>query len=317
METILALLQSMQEPDWNDLRYFLVVAEEGSLSGAARKLDVNHSTVFRRIQSCESRLGTRLFERLRGGYAVTAAGDRLLAHARRVRAEIDQANRELAGQDVLLEGSVRITAPENIAFRYLPGYVRRIREQWPGIEIEIAVSGEDFNLSRREADIAVRATSKPPEHLVGRKVRDIGWGVYGAQSYLESAGVPETMAQLPGHRFIGADDTFLRLPAFRWMREHLPAGSVPLRCNSLNAMAALAAEGLGLVILPDDQAQPALRRLFGTVPDFRSQLWVLTHPDLRNVARIRSCMRFLAEALQSEQRIPGPALTVGTPGETT
>ncbi len=294
----------MSTLDWNDLRFFLAVAEGGSLSEAARRMGVNHSTVFRRIQACETRLGVRLFERLPEGYVATAAGERLLVHARRVGSEVDQALRELAGEDLRLEGSVRITAPENIAYCYLPAYVRELREQWPGIEVEVAVSGEDFNLSRREADIAIRATSKPPEHLVGRKARILDWAVYGAPAYLDTAGTPESMAEVGKHRFIGADDTFLRLPAFRWMREHLDPGQVPLRANSLNAMAAMAAEGLGLAILPDDQDQPALRRIFPTDPAFRSELWLLTHPDLRKVARIRACMRFLAERLATDTRFP-------------
>src|SRR5687768_15286911 len=177
-------IASVQIESWDDLRYLLAIGREGSLNGAARRLGVNHSTVFRRLNGSEARLGVRLFERHPEGYAPTAAGEEVLRHAQRIEESIDAIGRTAAGRDVQLSGSIRLTTASNLAVDYVAGYVPQWLERYPEIRIEIAVGDRDFDLARREADVALRATTAPPEYLVGRRVCEISWWVYGGLNYL-------------------------------------------------------------------------------------------------------------------------------------
>jgi molybdate transport repressor ModE-like protein len=142
--------------DWDYLRYFLAVATTGSLLQAARKLGVNHSTVFRRINRLEEIIGVRLFDRLSEGYRLTQAGEQLLSHTERIGSEVDLLQLELSGQDIKPSGVVRVTAPENLAYQYLPTYLTSFAQAYPDIMLEIVVGSERLDLTRREADIAVR-----------------------------------------------------------------------------------------------------------------------------------------------------------------
>ncbi len=300
-------MQGARDPrtDWNDLRYFLAVAREGTLAGAARALRVDHSTVFRRLNACEQRLGARLFERLAGTYELTDAGRSMLERVEHIDAEVSAIEREVAGRDVHLAGVVRLTTADNLAHTYLPGYLAELGRLHPDIRVELVVGGEAYDLSRREADVALRATSRPPEHLVGRRVVSLPWGVCAGETYLARAGRPESMADLATHRLIGPDDRMLHLPAFAWARRHLPATCIAATANDLITMAALAEAGMGLALLPGDLVRPGLVRLFPMTPAFTSQIWLLTHPDLRAVARVRAVMEFLTEQLRADPRLAG------------
>ncbi|HEY9549485.1 MAG TPA: LysR family transcriptional regulator, partial [Kiloniellaceae bacterium] len=163
-----------------DLRTLLAIAREGSLAGAARRLRVNHSTVFRRLGAIEARLGARLFERQNGSYLTTAAGEDLLRTAERVEAEVEALERRLSGQDLRLTGSLRLTAPDDIAEVLVLPLLAAFRQRYPEITVELVVDNRMLNLTRREADIAVRPTRRPPETLAGRRIASLASAVYGA-----------------------------------------------------------------------------------------------------------------------------------------
>ncbi|MFL1405327.1 LysR family transcriptional regulator [Marinobacter sp. M1N3S26] len=288
--------------DWNSLKVFLAVEQTGSLAGAARTLGVNHSTVFRRLNAFEEDLGARLFDRLPGGYALTPLGEELRELANRVDGAFNDIERRIAGRDVQPAGKVRITAPNNLAYRYLPDYLADLNRDYPDIRAEILVSNQEINMSSRQADIAVRVTAAPPEHLVGRKVRSIGWSVYGSQAYRNKHGFPVSPDELQHHRLIGASGGMLRLPAFVWLERTL-AHCVTARSDDLVAMSWLAQGGHGLALLPNDQQRPELETLFPFPPGKSSDLWLLTHPDLRRVERIKLVMRHLSDAFAGDQRL--------------
>lgn len=288
--------------NWDDLRYFLAVAETETLAGAARRLGVNHSTVFRRINRFEQDVGAVLFERLQDGYQLTLAGEDLLAHAKAVGGEIDQLQLKLKGKDFQPRGTVRITAPEHIANEFLPGYLAAFRQQYPDIAFELDVGAASRDLTRREADLAVRATNDPPPHLVGLRTVLLNWSCFASPGYLEKFGRPDNAAALDDHRVIGADGGLRGLPPFR----HLDAGDkrrTDLRCSTLNSMAAMAKAGFGIALLPDDQVQPGLTRLFPCEPAYASDLWLLTHPELRRTERIRLLMMHLQKAFREDPRL--------------
>jgi len=288
--------------NWDDLRYFLAVAEEQTLSGAAARLSVNHSTVFRRINRFEDEVGARLFERLADGYQLTGVGEELLDHARAVDQEIDAVQLKVLGKDYRPSGVVRLTAPDNLAYAYLPAYLASFSQQYPEISFELEVGAASLDLTRREADLAVRATRAPPPHLIGRHVVTLEWAFFASSAYLEQNGRPRSQAALTSHRLIGADGALRRLPPFRRLDAD-PALTITLRCSTLNAMSAMAEVGCAIALLPDDQAKPSLVRLFSAVPAYTSDIWLLTHPELRRTERIRLLMEHLHAAFRADPRL--------------
>ena len=154
--------------DWNAIKLFLAIVDQGSLAGAAKNLDINHSTAYRRLNNFEKAVGSRLFERMSHGYELTATGEAMLEQAKQAAASFADLERTIIGQDHQPRGLVKITAPNSIAYRYLPRYLASFNKQYPDIDFEILVSNQEFNMTNRQADIAVRATGSPPSHLVGR-----------------------------------------------------------------------------------------------------------------------------------------------------
>ncbi|TQV89282.1 LysR family transcriptional regulator [Aliikangiella coralliicola] len=285
--------------DWNSLKVFLAIARCGSLSGAANELDVNHSTIFRRLNAFEEEIGGKLFERINNSYELTTLGYELLDLAQNIEDSFDSIDRHIVGKDFQPKGNVKITAPTNIAYRYLPRYISEFNRQYPEIQIELLVSNQEFNMSNRQADIAVRATPSPPEHLVGRQVATLNWSVYASKKYQDKFGLPDNMKELVNHSLIGATGALSNLPAFVWQDKHF-TNQVVTRCDDLTAMSYFAESGQGLAFLPEDQSRPELIKLFRVKESLPSNLWLLTHPDLRKVERIKLVMRYLTQAFSSE-----------------
>lgn len=282
-----------QVSNWDDLRMFLAVARAGSLSAAARSLDVNHSTVFRRIAGFEETLGVRLFERLPTGYALTAAGEETLSIVERIEVDVTTLDRTVTGQDLRLSGTVRITATDMLALWLLPGHLARFHKSYPGIEMEVVVGNETLNLSRRETDIALRISNSPPETLVGRRVGRLDFAVYGAPEYCAS----HSGADLVNHDWIGFDSA--HAPLTRELEKLLPGMRPAVRSNSVACAVRLAKAGIGLAVLPCAIAElePGLTRVAELPETFGLDLWLLTHEDLRHTARIRAVLDFLTPAL--------------------
>jgi len=278
--------------NWNDLRTLIAIADSGSLAGAAQRLKQNHSTVFRRLNALETDLGVTLFERLPEGYLLTAAGERALAYARDAAIAVDGIERDIAGHDFSPTGLVRVTAPPDIARARLGRVFTDLREHFPGLVIEILCADNNFDLNRREADIAIRGTVSPPPHLIGRKLADIEWHLYRSS---RSRGAPPAdwrdAAKLP---LIGADESLQRVDAFRWLEANY-SEAVVVRSNDISTMAALARDGAGCAVLPSALREPGVQRLL-PVPVSSSQLWLLTHPDRRNITRNRVVWEALIEA---------------------
>jgi DNA-binding transcriptional LysR family regulator len=294
--------------DWNDLRYFLAIARAGTLAGAAQALGVNHSTVFRRLNAFEARLGVRLFERLPAGYVPTPEGEEIRRHAEAVDDSVNALARSVAGRDYRLSGRIRLTTAASLASDYVAGYLVKFRDSYPDITVEVATGDHDFDLTRREADVALRATQSPPEFLVGRKLMELPWYVCAGRESLARHGTPASMADLARFPLIGADDGFLRLPPFAWLRRTFPDRQFAARASDLGTMRALTLAGMGIAVLPGDQYCEDLVHLFPLEPPFTGQLWLLTHPDLRRVARIKAFMDFIADAVRGDPRLQARAL---------
>ena len=285
--------------DWDDLKLALAVARGGGLSGAAKLLGINHATVFRRLNTLEKVLGVRLFERFRDGYTATAAGERVVAMAERVEAEVIDASLALSGQDVRLEGPVRITTTEAL-LPLLGLCLPALTAANPLIVLELVIANATVSLGRREADLALRAMQAPRSQLFGRKVGTFGYGIYAARPLAERAsGKGVGLAALP---WVAPDETVSFMASARWMHQHVAKAPIAGRGNSLPAILEMARAGIGLALLPCLLADPVadLHRI-GTATPMELTLWLLTHSDLKNVARVRATMAALADAISAQQ----------------
>ncbi len=284
--------------DWDDLRIVDAIAREGSLSGAARRLGVRHSTVFRRLAALEQKLGARLFERFRDGYAATPAGEKVAGLAARFAEDVLALERELAGQDLRPSGVVRIATTDSVAAIMLR-HVRQLRASHPAIKIDVAISNAMTNLTRRDADIALRPTPEPPETLVGRRVAEIAHALYASRAHL-----PGERGDLADYDWIGLDDTLAGTVMGRWMRKKVPDERIVCRVDALPALRDAAVAGLGVALLPcylGDTTAELARVTPETMPEPRSMLWLLTHEDLKRTARIRVVMDGLGAALGTDR----------------
>jgi DNA-binding transcriptional LysR family regulator len=287
--------------DWDDLRLVLAVVQEGTLSGAARRLRVTHSTVFRRLDAIEKGLGVRLFERFRDGYSATPAGESVAELAARFADDFVALERRLSGQDLRPSGTVRLTTSDTIC-TILMQHVPALRTAHPEIQLEISISNAMANLTRREADIAIRPSPAPPETLVGRRIANIAHAIYGSPASRPGRGGDD-----PGdYEWIGLDDTLATTVIGRWMHEKIPDARISLRVDALPALRDAVRAGLGVALLPcylGDEDDRLRRTPRGAVPEAQSALWLLTHSDLKHTARIRAVMDFLATALGSERAL--------------
>ena len=168
------------ELEWNDLAIILAICRAGTLSGAARTLGHNHSTIFRRINAIEDKTSVRFFERLPDGYRMTEAGQIAMRYAERIENEVHALGREVLGQDMRLQGKIRVTAPEGITMQITPRLFAEFCRLNSGVSIEMTGGSFALDLSRREADVAIRATAKPPDTSLGRKICDFRFCIYSS-----------------------------------------------------------------------------------------------------------------------------------------
>lgn len=289
-------MTSLEHLDWDDLRLVLAIGREGGLGPAARALGVNHSTVFRRIRALEDRLGAALFERQANGYAPTPLGEAGVRAATAMEAQIHAFQREAAGDGKELQGSIRLTAPDDVVFSLLLPILADFRRTYRSLVLEVEVENRFLNLSRREADIAIRSSNAPPETMIGVNVGETALAGYAARPLLHQSRV---WRDLP---WIGWDEGAGPRRIQQWQAEHLPAGAVVYRCNSLLNQFAAAEAAIGVALLPCFLAgrSPHLERVVPPL-DSLTSLWILTHPDLRRAPRIQACMSFIGDGLRRQR----------------
>lgn len=284
--------------DWDDLRFFLAVARKGSIRGAAALLDVNHSTVSRRIDAFEKKIGTRLFERLPAGYFITQAGEEMSHSAAKIEAEVDTIGRQVTGRDARLDGVLRVTLHDSLAQKLLMPIFVEFGRSYPEIELDLAITHSMADLSKREADVAIRISNDPPDSLVGRRLVRYATSTYSSLDYLARHGDLKDRNNLT---WIGWGD---QIPDPQWIRDsHYP--NVPARnciCHPLAQLEAAKA-GMGLAMLPCFMAdtEPTLRRVPPATANPSRDIWILTHEDLRHTARIRRFTDFVAKGILAQK----------------
>jgi DNA-binding transcriptional LysR family regulator len=287
--------ESARVPDWNDFRYFLAIARAGSLAGAARELGVEHTTVGRRLSALEAELGARLFLRGPDGLIATEAGRGILPLAQEIAERFDAIDRRVSGGDDRIEGTVRLSISEAIS-GYFVKHFTSLRERHPGLMVQIASGNQAADLMRGEADLALRAREVTEPDLLARKVACVGWSLYAASDYVARKGTPPTPEDLRGHDVIGFDDSLSNTPGGLWLHAHAQGANVVMRGNSIVAAINAAICGMGISAVPCllGEGQPLLRRLTPRVVGVRD-VFLVVHPDLARVARVRAVMDFVVE----------------------
>ena len=289
---------------WDDFRLVKTIAEAKGLAGAAERLAVNHSTVFRRLGQLEEALGVKLFERHRTGYALTAAGEEMSSLAERMEEDVASFARKLAGQAISPAGELRITTNDTLLTHLLTPIFSRFLAQCPDVRLDVVLSNQALNLSKRDADVAIRATDNPPETLVGRRAATIAWALYGRAADFPKAGVDSAHVDLSGQRWVSLADSFAAFKAVRYVREQGPPERMVYKVNTVLGLTEAVEAGIGIGPLPCfiADARPGLVRLAPPDPDFSTGLWLLTHPDLRHSARVRAFLDFVAAEIARQRK---------------
>jgi len=280
--------------DWNDITYLLAVARHGSTLAAARHLKVNQSTVQRRLAELEQQLGLRLVERSPSGYRLTPAGIAVLPAAEQVGASVEAFQR--AVNDAAHAGILRLTCPEPIAIRLTSaGLVERFHSGHPGLRIEFVLADRYIDLSKGEADVALRS-GDTTGNLIGLKVADSIWAVYASRAYVESKGAPSSVSALKDHALIGFDDSLASHRLSSWLREVAPDALYAARSNSVLGLVSAARAGVGIAALPIalGDAEEDLVRVLAPVRELTRAWRLLAHTDARHLPRVDAFFEFVA-----------------------
>ena len=281
------------------MRYFLVLAREGSLSAAARRLAVEHTTVARRADALEQSLGVRLFDRLPRGWRLTTEGTALAERAERMEQEAAGFARAAAGAGSL-RGTVRISVPPTIASHFIAPHLAALHRQWPGISLVLLGETRNANLMAHEADLAIRLSRPTASTLATRPLGDLGYGLYAT---------PEVLAQPEAEwEFIGYDERLRHVPQQRWLDAYAGERRVILRCSDLAAIHQAALAGLGVAALPHFLGAPAetgtlLRRLPIDGPALHREIWLAIHPDVRRSPRVRAVADALIALFDAQRHV--------------
>jgi DNA-binding transcriptional LysR family regulator len=286
--------------DWDDLRYFLKVAETGGLSPAARFLRVNTATVGRHIEALEVGLGQKLFERTAQGYRLTDAGERLLEWSRKVEVEFTNIQAAFGATPAEVTGTVSIATTDWVAIGFLIDTLPEFRRRHPGIDLDIAAAVDPVNLSRREADVALRLSRPEQGNLIARRIADLGHGLYASPQYLERHGMPDLSRGCEGHALIDWPQGLETTAPVTWMRRHAAKARPVLRGNASVRLSAVKA-GLGVSLLAHigvPRGDGLVRLAVEPAPPPRG-LWLVAHADLVHLPRIRAVIDHIAAAAEA------------------
>ena len=281
--------------DWENLRYFLVVARKGTVSGAAKELGVSHSTVLRRIEQFERALGSKLFKKIQRGYELTVAGEHLYDESRHLEMEVDGLLSRAEGHYDAIAGKLRISQPEMGVLNVYPLY-SEYQRQHPETTLEIYSTMSALNINQLEVDIALRIADQPPDLLVGRCLGTIKAKIYASKNYLKRLPKNYTANDFDWVIWQMSTDGNAR----KWFREHIQNPRVVLNAASMPDVVSAVTNDMGVGFLSSHEAQKHknLVELFDGLVVAEYKLWILTHRDLRNSERVKSFMRFMSEHLQ-------------------
>lgn len=298
----------LEEMDWDDLRLFLAVMRTETLSHAAKRLKLDHSTVCRRIAQLELCLGGSLFQRHRTGLKPTELAISILENASSVEAAVLDMRESLSGKNQEPAGTVRIAMMEGIGSLFLARRILPFVQQYPQIKLELVTSSQLLNISRREAEIFLSFFKPDGRNLHCEHVGQIALSLYGAQNYFENHGEPQTIAELSDHWFASYVEDLVQIDAVRWLDDVIINPRISFYSNSMVAQMTAASGGVGLVLLPRFavEKEDALRPILEQEVVVRRDVWLSVHHDLEFSNRVKVTLQFLRNLIQAEQAYLNP-----------
>lgn len=284
---------------WSDFQIVMVVARIGQLAKATEVLAMSHATLLRKLASIETRLKARLFDRVRGHYIPTVAGDELIRAAQSMAPLARQAEMRVVGQDIRPSGHVRITAPGVIVSHLLPPVLEQFASAYPEVMLEFSATLSHVSLARREADVALRMSDEISAWLVGRKLASLDFRIYDLHRQDTKQRIQPVNQLVRQKRWISFERDARDLKFERWLTEQVPDSSVVMRVDGFDHALAMLRAGLGIALLPTflENTFPELHALSLPIPELRTPLWMITHKDLRDTMRIKVLMQTVGPAL--------------------
>jgi DNA-binding transcriptional LysR family regulator len=281
--------------NWDDMRLFLAVARTGSISGGARHLGVQHSTVSRRLRSLEAKLGARLIERKKTGYELTVAGENIKQSALRIEREMLGVDEALLGKDTRLVGPLRVTAINNMASSVFMPMFARFSEMHPQVELHIIVSNSDASLAQREADVAIRMTNSPTDTLIGNRLLTVASTIYGSRKYLK-----KIRKQNAEPKWIGVNCCVFHKT---WTKQYCNDQTHNFYSDDTLLTLSAIKQDLGVSYLPCflGDSDPVLERYCEPDPQHDLGLWILLHPDLKRTARVLAFRDYMIQCIHEKQ----------------
>ena len=298
--------------DWNDLKHFLAVASHGSTIAAARALGLSQSTVHRRLEELERRLGGQLVIRHPTGYRLTELGNRLLPHAEGVENAVAAFERQFAATKTELVGSIRVTCPDAVGPRLMrSGLIEKFHTRYPGLRVELVMGDRIVDLAKGEADIAFRGIPPTDDTLFGRKLSSTPWAVYASQDYVKRHGTIQRLEDIGEHTIVAFDGNMLNHPAAQWLQSVAPNARVAARSTSLPPLLQAIRSGAGVGTLPIivGDAEGDLVRLSGPIPNLATGFYLLMHEDMKTTPRVRVFFDFVVEEIATIREILGTGQT--------
>jgi DNA-binding transcriptional LysR family regulator len=287
--------------DWNDLRYLLAVARHGSTLAAAKALQVNQSTVHRRLAALEKALACSLVERHPTGYRLTETGKQVRAHAERMEQEAIALERHVASSDKGMVGRIRMTCSTAVGQRLMTsGLIESFNARHPGLTVELVMTERLLSLANGDSDLAIRGGEPTDESLVGKKVADVAWGLYASRAYVQRHGAPTSAEELDRHSVVGFIDGMVEHRAARWLRSKAPRAQIRAECGNVPSVFLAVKSGacLGPLPLPLADTDDELMCVLGPIRELSYPMYLLTHRDLRRVPRISAFFEFCSNRLQ-------------------
>jgi DNA-binding transcriptional LysR family regulator len=287
----------MPHGEWSDYRYFLAVARRGSLSGAARDLGVDQSTVGRRLAALEAAVAARLFDRTPDGWVLTPAGEGVRAEVERLEEGFLAVERRLSGGDARIAGVVRVATPEAFASAFLIPHLAALKRRHPELSIDLVSGIQPVDLARREADLAVRLGAPPKQpYLIVRPAGAVRFALYAAPGYLARRQGARTRAGLRGHAVVAFGGDLALTPISRWLEARAKDATVAFRANTIAAVYDAVSAGLGIGALPCVLGDRGLTRL-RAADEATAPIWTVVHEDLARSARVRAVLAFVSEVV--------------------
>lgn len=301
-------MTNLGEFNWNDLKFFLAVARNGSTLAAAKVLGTSQSTVHRRLKELETRLGHLLIERHPTGYRMTELGTAMLCHARHVEDAVISFERHLVASDQTPAGVVRVTCPEGVGYRLMRSQVlKKFNARFPGLRIEFVITNKVLNLAKGEADIAIRGSPPTGGALFGRKIAELPWAVYAKRSYAKRHGRLSGAEDINHHPVIAFDGQLSNHHPGVWLKSVAPNAKIAARADSLQTLLLAVKSGAGLAPLPViiGESERDLECMLEPSPSVVTPFYLMIHEDMRRTPRVRAFFDFFIQELKLIRPILG------------